>query len=77
MLDHEVPSNKLNRLKIPCGDDCNEYLELRVCKSNAGYYLGRWCQLCGPHSRQSGYYRTHEEARHAQIFDCATWRRDD
>lgn len=41
--------------------------ELKVMKSAAGYYIGRSCVESGfpfeqPYSRESGYYRTHEEA---------------
>jgi hypothetical protein len=41
--------------------DCGVKLELRVCHSAAGYYLGTQCN-CGPYSRESGYYKTQEEA---------------
>jgi hypothetical protein len=37
-------------------------VELEVCHSAAGYYIGTWCN-CGPYSRESGYYRTSDEAR--------------
>ena len=30
----------------------------------AGYYIGTWCG-CGPYSRESGYYRTREDAERA------------
>lgn len=43
---------------------CEEQLFLRVCRSNAGYYVGTWCK-CGPYSRESGYYLTREEAQAA------------
>ena len=43
--------------------DCDEELELQVCLSNAGYYAGRWCNCCGPFGRESGYFRTREEAQ--------------
>ena len=38
-------------------------MPLQVCRSAAGYYIGRWCPECGPYSRDSGYYRTPEEAQ--------------
>jgi len=42
--------------------------QLKVLKSNAGYYIGRMCQdedgCMQPYSRESGYYRTREEAEH-------------
>jgi hypothetical protein len=31
----------------------------------AGYYVGFWCDRCGPYSRESGYYRSYEEAEKA------------
>jgi len=31
----------------------------------AGYYVGFWCGACGPYSRESGYYRSYEEAEKA------------
>lgn len=37
-------------------------LELQVCKSNAGWYLGYWCPKCGPYSRESGYFPTEAAA---------------
>ena len=36
-----------------------------VCDSNAGYYVGTFCPYCGPYSRESGYYPTHEAAQAA------------
>jgi len=36
-------------------------LELQVLRSAAGYYIGTACN-CGPYSRESGYFRTHEDA---------------
>lgn len=41
---------------------CGRRLELQVCRSAAGYYLGYFCPECGPWSRETGYYRTREEA---------------
>jgi len=43
-----------------------------VCKSAAGFYIGRVCN-CGPYSRESiDYYPTYEKAKEA--FDESTWR---
>lgn len=42
--------------------DCGEFLPLQVLRSFAGYYLGYFCNHCGPYSRESGYYKTYEEA---------------
>ena len=45
--------------------ECGAHLEIQVCKSMAGYYVGFWCGACGPYSRESGYYRNYEEAEKA------------
>ncbi len=29
--------------------ECGAYLEIQVCKSMAGYYVGFWCGACGAH----------------------------
>lgn len=42
---------------------CGKELKIEVLRSNAGYYIGFFCDQCGPYSRESGYYRTHEEAQ--------------
>lgn len=42
-------------------EDCHQSLETRVCRSQAGYYLGSWCN-CGPNSRDSGYFDSKDEA---------------
>jgi hypothetical protein len=34
--------------------------DIKVCKSAAGYYMGRMCDE-GPYSRESEYYRTEKE----------------
>lgn len=44
--------------------DCGQMPPIKVCSSAAGYYVGSWCG-CGPYSRESGYYRTFEQAREA------------
>ena len=41
--------------------DCRTMPCIDVYMSNAGYYVGTWCQ-CGPYSRESEYYRTREDA---------------
>ncbi len=45
-------------------DECGMELPLRIYQSNAGYYVGTWCN-CGPYSRESTYYQTLREAVHA------------
>ena len=44
---------------------CGCFLNLKVCKSQAGYYIGYWCDNCGPYERISGYYQSHETAQNA------------
>jgi conjugative relaxase-like TrwC/TraI family protein len=48
---------------FPC-PDCQQQRELQVLKSPAGYYVGTRCD-CGPYSRDSDYYKTHEDAAQA------------
>lgn len=35
---------------------CRTDLSLKVCESAAGFYLGHYCNSCGPHDRQTGYF---------------------
>ena len=42
--------------------DCGTPLNIEVLSSAAGYYVGFFCPLCGPYSRESGYYPSREEA---------------
>jgi hypothetical protein len=42
--------------------DCGAELPLQVCHSNAGFYLGHYCNNCGPYSRETGYFPTREIA---------------
>lgn len=37
--------------------------EPQVCKSNAGFYIGRMCDD-GPYSRDSSYYETRDQAQY-------------
>lgn len=50
--------------------DCGVKLENAVHYSNA-YYIGTWCE-CGPYSRESGYYKTREEAEKTLASDTFT-----
>lgn len=34
----------------------------KVLRSGGGWYIGFWCNLCGPYSRESGYYGSEPEA---------------
>ena len=66
MLPGETMGKDVVAIRCPC---CSAMLKLDVQKSAAGYYLGYFCYgveesgPCGPISRESGYYRTREEAR--------------
>ncbi len=44
----------------PC--DCGETVHLSVCKSAAGFYLGFYCDVCGPLQRISNYYVAEKDA---------------
>jgi non-ribosomal peptide synthetase component E (peptide arylation enzyme) len=48
--------------------DCLKDLKNEVLRSAAGYYIGTLCD-CGPYTRESGYYRTEEEAQRALDAD--------
>ena len=44
------------------GNDC-KIGDVEVLRSNAGYYIGYYCEACGPWDRLSdGYFATKEEA---------------
>jgi len=43
-------------------EDCGITVKEQVCQSAAGYYIGSMCN-CGPYTRESGYYKTKEEAQ--------------
>lgn len=53
---------KWNAKRVQCLD-CEEELELRVCRSAAGWYAGFWCDICGPGDRVSSYFKTEAEAQ--------------
>ena len=53
----------------PVCPDCGQPAVLGVYQSAAGYYIGTYCG-CGPYSRESGYYRTYDEAKRAMILEC-------
>jgi len=52
---------------LDCGDEgCPSPDGPKVLCSGAGYYIGYFCDLCGPYSRESlGYYATTEQAETA------------
>lgn len=42
-------------------NECGKEMEFEVLRSGAGFYIGTQCE-CGPYSRESGYYRSREDA---------------
>ena len=44
---------------------CGEVLPFQVLHTPAGYYVGTFCNACGPHSRETDYFKTNKEAEHA------------
>lgn len=44
--------------------ECRMRVEPDVYLSGAGFYIGTRC-LCGPYTRESGYYRSEVEAQNA------------
>lgn len=59
-----IPGEVLHVKETIC-EDCGTQLPLKVLHSGGGYYIGFFCPICGPYSRESGYYRTPEEAEAA------------
>ncbi len=53
---------------------CVSKLPFEVLKSNAGWYIGTWCAVHGPYTRESGYYRTEQEAKAALDSGNVRWR---
>lgn len=44
---------------------CGAHMVLEVLRSAAGYYIGFSCPNCGPHSRESSYFRSRVAATQA------------
>jgi hypothetical protein len=61
MRDTETGEREPAYLDDMMCDECGEPMPLDVHMSAAGYYLGRMC-MCGPYSRESGYFKTREDA---------------
>ena len=59
-----LPGETVGTGGIDC-EDCGTHLDLQVCHSGAGYYLGYLCPQCGPYSRESDYFGTFEGAEKA------------
>ena len=43
---------------------CGREMVLEVLHNHSGYYLGYVCGICGPQTRETGYYATPEEAEY-------------
>lgn len=65
MRDVETGEREPAYLDESICEDCGETMPLDVHKSAAGWYIGRFCKNCGPHSRESGYFKNEKEARDA------------
>ena len=55
--------------------DCGTAIPIKVCMSSRGYYIGQYCNRCGPYSRLSFYYNTSSEAQ--RELENNTWQRRD
>lgn len=58
-----LPGETLGGTETTC-IECGAKLKIQICRSNA-YYIGYWCEQCGPISRESGYYPSREAAQFA------------
>ena len=63
-----LPGECVNDTKTTC-HECGTELVIDVQKSAAGYYIGFWCENCGPYSRESNYFRSYDEAEAALSAD--------
>jgi hypothetical protein len=68
-----LPGETIRSGADPTCDECGVTVKLQVCQSAAGYYIGTMCD-CGPYSRESDYYSTHEAAQLALDTDIVDWR---
>ena len=59
-----LPGETIATGASPICPDCKKEVEFEVLRSAGGFYVGTACQ-CGPYSRESGYYRTYDEAEQA------------
>lgn len=58
------PGESVFSMKEKVCPDCQTPLNLKVCSSAAGYYVGTTCD-CGPFSRETRYFCSKEEAEEA------------
>ena len=59
-----LPGECVNDTSTAC-INCGTELTIKVLSSAAGYYIGFSCPLCGPYSRESGYFQSAEKAQDA------------
>lgn len=45
-----------------CGE-CAKVLELQVCSTPRGFFLGYWCDEHGVHTRETGWYPKEETVK--------------
>ena len=56
--------------------DCGLEMPVKVCSSGAGYYIGQFCNQCGPWNRLSlKYYKTWTEAD--TLLKSGEWQKRD
>lgn len=56
-----MPGETIASGASPKCPDCGHVFKLEVLKTCA-YYVGTCCPNCGPWSRETGYFKTREEA---------------
>lgn len=55
--------------------DCGRKLPIKILHSDAGYYIGQWCEQDGPYSRISQeYFKSMDLAQEAWDKDTFTMR---
>ena len=59
-----LPGETIHLGASPICCDCGRTVELQVMRSAAGWYVGTQCD-CGPYSRETGYYKSAEDAHAA------------
>jgi len=68
-----LPGETLHTGADPICAVCKQTAKMRVCHSNAGFYIGSYCG-CGPYTRESlHYWQDINQAVHA--FNTNNWER--
>ena len=63
-----LPGECVGDTKAKCWE-CENEMDIGVYQSAAGFYIGFFCENCGPYSRESGYYPSREHAQSALDSD--------